>query len=101
MSKRVVFVRDDAGRADRAADLFAAVCKRMGLPWAAEVSAVAAGGHVVSFVPLPGAEAWPADDLPSIAQMAARTTDDMTLAEMEAYYTEENTRAIMYGTTPP
>lgn len=46
-------------------------------------------------------EAWPADDLPSIAEMAARTTDDMTLAEMEAYYTEENTRAIMYGPTPP
>ncbi|MFC5061439.1 pyridoxamine 5'-phosphate oxidase family protein [Actinomycetospora atypica] len=46
-------------------------------------------------------ERWPDDDLPSIAQMAARTTDDMTLAEMEAYYTEENTRAIMYGTTPP
>jgi uncharacterized protein len=44
---------------------------------------------------------WPDDDLPSIAQMAARTTDDMTLAEMEAYYTEENTRNIMYGTTPP
>ncbi|MDL5155907.1 pyridoxamine 5'-phosphate oxidase family protein [Actinomycetospora termitidis] len=46
-------------------------------------------------------EAWPEDDLPSIAQMAARTTDDMTLPEMEAYYSEENTRSIMYGTTPP
>ena len=46
-------------------------------------------------------ERWGDDDLPSIAQMAARTTDDMTLAEMEAYYTEENTRKIMYGTTPP
>jgi len=40
-------------------------------------------------------ERWPDDDLPSIAQMAARTTDDMTLAQMEAYYTEENTRKIM------
>lgn len=46
-------------------------------------------------------EKWPEDDLPSIAEMASRTTDDMTVAQMEAYYTEENTRAIMYGTTPP
>ncbi|GAA4846587.1 pyridoxamine 5'-phosphate oxidase family protein [Actinomycetospora corticicola] len=46
-------------------------------------------------------EKWPEDDLPSIAVMASRTTDDMTVAQMEAYYTEENTRAIMYGTTPP
>ena len=46
-------------------------------------------------------EQWPEDDLPSIAQMAARTTDDMTLAEMEAYYTEENTRSILYRATPP
>ncbi|MEJ2868596.1 pyridoxamine 5'-phosphate oxidase family protein [Actinomycetospora sp. OC33-EN08] len=46
-------------------------------------------------------EAWPDDDLPSIAEMAARTTDDMTLPKMEAYYSEENTRSIMYGTTPP
>ena len=46
-------------------------------------------------------ESWPADDLPSIAQMATRTTDDMTLAEMEAYYSEENTRSILYRPTPP
>jgi uncharacterized protein len=46
-------------------------------------------------------EKWAEDDLPSIAEMASRTTDDMTVAQMEAYYTEENTRAIMYGTTPP
>jgi hypothetical protein len=46
-------------------------------------------------------EAWPTDDLPSIAQMAARTTDDMSVAEMEAYYTEENTRSILYTRTPP
>ncbi len=46
-------------------------------------------------------EQWPEDDLPSIAQMAARTTDDMTLAQMEAYYSEENTRSLLYGTTPP
>ena len=45
-------------------------------------------------------EAWPEDDLPSVARMAARTTDDMTLAEMEAYYTEENTRSLLYRTTP-
>ncbi len=61
MSKRVVFVRDDAGRADRSTELFVAVCKRMGLPWSAEVSAVAHGGYVVAFAPLPGAEVWPAD----------------------------------------
>ena len=46
-------------------------------------------------------ESWPEDDLPSIAQMAARTTDDMSLAEMEAYYSEANTRSILYGPTPP
>lgn len=46
-------------------------------------------------------EQWPEDDLPSIAQMATRTTDDMTLAEMEAYYSEENTRSILYRPTPP
>jgi uncharacterized protein len=46
-------------------------------------------------------DSWPEDDLPSIAQMAARTTDDMTLAEMEAYYSEENTRSILYRPTPP
>lgn len=61
MSKRVVFVRDDAGRADRAAELFAGVCQRMRLPWTATVSSVADGGQVVSFAPLPGAEVWPAD----------------------------------------
>ncbi|HEY2195096.1 MAG TPA: MSMEG_1061 family FMN-dependent PPOX-type flavoprotein [Actinomycetospora sp.] len=46
-------------------------------------------------------ETWPEDDLPSIAQMASRTTDDMTLTEMEAYYSEENTRSILYRATPP
>ena len=46
-------------------------------------------------------EKWPEDDLPSIAEMASRTTDDMTIDQMEAYYSEENTRSIMYGTTPP
>lgn len=46
-------------------------------------------------------ERWPEDDLPSIAQMAARTTDDMTVAQMEEYYTEENTRSILYRATPP
>jgi uncharacterized protein len=46
-------------------------------------------------------ETWPEDDLPSIAQMASRTTDDMTLAEMEAYYSEANTRSLLYRTTPP
>ena len=46
-------------------------------------------------------EKWPEDDLPSIAQMATRTTDDMTLAEMEEYYSEENTRSILYRATPP
>jgi hypothetical protein len=46
-------------------------------------------------------EKWPEDDLPSIAQMATRTTDDMTLAEMENYYSEENTRSILYRATPP
>ena len=46
-------------------------------------------------------EQWPEDDLPSIAQMAARTTDDMTVAQMEEYYTEENTRSILYRATPP
>jgi uncharacterized protein len=45
-------------------------------------------------------ESWPEDDLPSVAQMAARTTDDMSLAEMEAYYSEANTRSILYGPTP-
>ena len=45
-------------------------------------------------------EQWPEDDLPSIAQMAARTTDDMSLAQMEEYYTEENTRTLLYRTTP-
>jgi PPOX class probable FMN-dependent enzyme len=45
-------------------------------------------------------DSWPEDDLPSIAQMAARTTDDMSLAEMEAYYSEANTRSILYGPTP-
>lgn len=61
MSKRVVFLRDAGGTADRAAERFAAVCTRMGLPWGCEVAAVAAGGHVVSFGPHPGAEVWPAD----------------------------------------
>jgi uncharacterized protein len=46
-------------------------------------------------------ETWPEDDLPSIAQMASRTTDDMTLAEMEAYYSEAHTRSLLYRTTPP
>ena len=61
MSKRVMFVADDAGRADKAAALFVAVCGRMRLPWTATVSPVADGGHVVTFVPFPGAEVWPAD----------------------------------------
>lgn len=61
MSKRVVFVADAAGKADKAAALFAAVCQRMRLPWSATVSPVADGGHVVSFAPLPAAEVWPAD----------------------------------------
>jgi uncharacterized protein len=46
-------------------------------------------------------ESWAEDDLPSIAEMAARTTDDMTLPEMERYYSEENTRSILYRPTPP
>jgi PPOX class probable FMN-dependent enzyme len=46
-------------------------------------------------------ESWPADDLPSIAQMATRTTRDQSLEELEAYYSEENTRSILYRATPP
>ena len=61
MSKRVVFIGDDAGRADRAAELFATICKRMGLPWAATVQSVVGDGQVISFAPLPGAEVWPTD----------------------------------------
>ncbi len=61
MSKRVVFVTDAGGRAEKAAGLFAAVCKRMGLPWTATASPVADGGQVVAFAPFPGAEVWPAD----------------------------------------
>ena len=56
-----MFVADSGGQAGKAAGLFAAVCKGMGLPWAATVSPAADGGHVVSFAPLPGAEVWPAD----------------------------------------
>jgi PPOX class probable FMN-dependent enzyme len=46
-------------------------------------------------------ESWPADDLPSIAQMAMRTTHDQTRDELEAYYSEENTRSLLYRSTPP
>jgi PPOX class probable FMN-dependent enzyme len=46
-------------------------------------------------------EQWPEDDLPSIAQMARRTTTDQSLAELEAYYSEENTRSLLYRATPP
>ncbi|WP_312030175.1 MSMEG_1061 family FMN-dependent PPOX-type flavoprotein [Actinomycetospora sp. TBRC 11914] len=46
-------------------------------------------------------EQWPADDLPSIAQMDRRTTADQSLAELEAYYSEENTRSLLYRATPP
>jgi PPOX class probable FMN-dependent enzyme len=46
-------------------------------------------------------ESWPADDLPSIAQMATRTTHDQPLEELEAYYSEANTRSILYRATPP
>lgn len=61
MSKRVVFVADPGGLAEKSAALFAAVCKRMGLPWAATVSLVADGGFVVAFAAHPGAEVWSAD----------------------------------------
>jgi PPOX class probable FMN-dependent enzyme len=46
-------------------------------------------------------EQWPPDDLPSIAEMARRTTRDQSLAELEAYYSEENTRSLLYRATPP
>ena len=46
-------------------------------------------------------ESWPADDLPSIAAMATRTTHDQSLEELEAYYSEASPRSILYRATPP